>query len=126
MFKKGDLIIAAVILFIVLGSFAGVKIYKGSNTGKQKIAVVKQGDSIIGRFNLDTISEPQYIDVSSEYKGVIIVEAGRIRFKEAGCPDQVCVKTGWLTDKGDMAVCLPNRVMIKIEGESEEVDIVTY
>ncbi|NLD48212.1 MAG: NusG domain II-containing protein [Clostridiaceae bacterium] len=126
MLKKGDLIIAVVILIFVLGSFIGVTIYKGSNSGERKIAVIKQGDRVIGRFNLDTISKPQEIDVSSEYKEVIIVERGRIRFKEADCPDRVCVKTGWLTSKGDMAVCLPNRVMVKIEGESDEVDIVTY
>lgn len=66
------------------------------------------------------------------YSAVILVENGRIRFEETNCPDKTCVRTGWLEEPGDSAVCLPGRFMIKIEraegieGAKDEVDGVTY
>lgn len=61
-----------------------------------------------------------------DYRAVVLVENGRIRFEESNCPDKTCVKTGWLDKPGDSAVCLPGRFMIKIEGIKDEVDGVTY
>ena len=126
MLKKGDIIIAAVSILVAVGSFGGVSLYKSAGNNLQRIAVIKQNDQIIRRINLETFEGSEEINVSGDYDEVILVENGRIRFKKADCPDKVCVKTGWLEQNGDIAVCLPNRVMIKIEGEPADVDIVTY
>jgi hypothetical protein len=126
MLKKGDIIIAAVSILVAVGSFAAVSLYKSAGNNLQRIAVIKQNDQIIRRINLETFEGSEEINVSGDYDEVILVENGRIRFKKADCPDKVCVKTGWLEQNGDIAVCLPNRVMIKIEGEPADVDIVTY
>ena len=43
------------------------------------------------------------------------VEEGRVRMADIGCPDQICVKTGWVN--GDMPiVCLPSRLIIEVKG----------
>lgn len=49
----------------------------------------------------------------------ILVEPGRIRVSEADCPDQVCVRQGWLADSAGSIVCLPHGLVIRIEGGSE-------
>jgi hypothetical protein len=72
------------------------------------------------------VKSTQIITVGGKYKETILVEKGRIRFEEANCPDLVCVRTGWLSRQGDIAVCLPNRTIIKIEGEGSKVDGVAY
>lgn len=126
MLKKGDIILLGIAAIIIAASFIGVSLYKGSGSNIGRIAVIKQDDKVVERIDLDSISEPREIKISGEYDEVIVAEKGRIRFEEADCPDKVCVKTGWLSKKGDMAVCLPNRTMIKIEGQSKDVDIVTY
>lgn len=46
---------------------------------------------------------------------VIQVEPGRICILEADCPDQVCVQAGWLTDSVQPIVCLPHRLVIRLE-----------
>ncbi|BAD39888.1 MAG: hypothetical protein CWE10_14640 [Symbiobacterium thermophilum] len=49
---------------------------------------------------------------------VVEVADGAVRVREADCPDQVCVLTGWISSPGDMIVCVPYRVVIQITGDS--------
>lgn len=124
MLKKGDIILVVLILAAGIIGYAAFSLYgKG---GGDRIAVITQDDQVIRRINIDSVDEPERIEVGGQYPDTILVEKGRIRFEEAECPDQVCVKTGWLEKRGDVAVCLPNRTMIKIEGEGEKVDGTTY
>lgn len=52
-----------------------------------------------------------------EINGVeIIIEDCTAYVKQSDCPDKTCVKTGVLTASGERAVCLPNRVMVYLEG----------
>lgn len=122
--KKGDMILLVTVVLLIAGSFAAVNFLRPGSGGK--IAVIKQGDRVIRRIDLDKVSAPETIVPGGEYEETILVEKGRIRFQEADCPDLVCVKTGWLTEQGDIAVCLPNRTMIKIEGEGSKLDGVAY
>ncbi len=51
---------------------------------------------------------------------VVTVDGKRMCVSEADCPDHTCVKTGWISQVGQTAVCLPNRVMIKITGSTDD------
>lgn len=58
---------------------------------------------------------------------VIEVKDGRIRFLKSDCPDQVCVRAGWLGEAGAFASCLPNHLWIEVEssdGDDRAPDIV--
>jgi len=52
-----------------------------------------------------------------------IVHDGRVAFYSSDCPDQICVRRGFLHLPGQSAVCLPNRVVLTIvdfaNGESD-------
>lgn len=125
MFKKGDIILIAVLVAMVFASFYGVKQYKSKGANMGLIAVIKQDNKIIKTIDLNTITRPQRIQISGKYSEVVLVEKGRIRFEEADCPDKLCVKTGWLTSFGDMAACIPNHTSIRIQGKAK-VDGVAY
>ena len=47
---------------------------------------------------------------------VIEVAAGKARVVDSPCRDKLCVYTGWLERPGDVAVCLPRRVIVEIRG----------
>ncbi|WP_186435405.1 NusG domain II-containing protein [Acetivibrio clariflavus] len=126
MLKKGDIVLIGIIGVAIVISSAFVLQYKRGDSGTHKIAVIKVKDKVVKSIDLSSVTEPQRIEISGKYNQVVLVEKGRIRFVEAECPDKVCVNTGWLYDKGDMAVCIPNNTMIKIEGQSSKVDIVTH
>ena len=124
--KKGDVILISIIAAAIVVSFAAISIYKNSGDDTHKVAVIKMKDRVIKRIDLNTVTKPQKVEISGESIQIILVENGRIKFEESDCPDKICVKTGWLSEKGDMAVCIPNSTLIKIEGQSEKVDVVTY
>ena len=54
----------------------------------------------------------------------IQVEDGKIRVLDADCPDKVCVRSGWRTAGGAPIVCLPHKLVIKMESNGE-VDAVS-
>ena len=55
---------------------------------------------------------------------VIEIDGKTVRFAQSDCPDQVCVRTGTLTRAGQLAVCLPNRVVVRLIGAGQEFDAV--
>jgi len=126
MIKKGDIILVVAVSAMVIAGIIGFNFYKNIHKDVKKVAVIKKDNKIIRSIDLDNIENPERITVEGKYTDIILVEKGRIRFENANCPDLVCVKTGWLSEKGDLAVCLPNQTIIKIEGETEEVDGITY
>ena len=50
---------------------------------------------------------------------VIRVEGGRARFEESGCPDQICVHSGWLSSAGQSAACVPAGIALRLTGEED-------
>lgn len=50
--------------------------------------------------------------------GALVAEVaeGAVRVREADCPDQVCVLTGWVRRPGDLVVCAPLRVVVRVTG----------
>ncbi len=118
--KYGDfLVILAIILIAVLFI---VSFYEGNTN--EKIAIVSQNNIILDRIELNKISDRYEINYYGEYPGTIEVNNGKIRFLHADCPDQVCVNTGWIDRPGQIAVCLPAGVIIKIDGVQTDVDII--
>lgn len=57
---------------------------------------------------------------------VIEIKSGRVRVAESNCPNQVCVRTGWVSRPGRTIICVPNRVVIKVKGRMSNVDAESY
>jgi len=51
--------------------------------------------------------------------GVTRIEArsGKVRVLSSPCPRQVCRHGGWIGAPGELLVCLPNEVVVRIAGE---------
>ncbi len=126
MLKKGDIIIFAVILAIILFSSIGVYYYKFDKNDIQKVAIIKQGDVVIEKIFIDDLNELKEIKIFGNDNVIIHAEKGRIRFYKSDCPDRICVNSGWISKRGETAVCLPYKIIIKIEGVDDEVDIITH
>jgi hypothetical protein len=57
----------------------------------------------------------------------IVVHDGRVRFAHSNCPDKICVNAGFLSIPGEAAVCLPNKIVLKVEAkDGNMLDSTTY
>jgi len=126
MLKKGDVILIGAVLLIIAAAFLFTNIFHNNDNTVNKIAEIIQNKKVFKSIDLNKMTKTEDITITGKYLNIIRVEQGRIRFLEANCPDQVCVKTGWLVNNGDIAVCLPNHTIIKVTGKAENVDIVSY
>jgi len=122
--KKGDLILSVGFLIIALSLYLVFSFTQ--NKDKKLIAYVIQNDETLYEIDLSNIETERQIIIGGQYSDTILVAPNKIRFEDASCPDKICVRSGWLTKSGDVAVCLPNKVIIKIKGENNLVDGVTY
>ena len=61
----------------------------------------------------------------SQLAGTVELSPKGAAITSAGCPDQVCVRTGMLTRAGEAALCLPARVSLRLTGDGG-VDGATY
>ena len=46
----------------------------------------------------------------------VVVEDGSVRVAHSGCPDGTCVATGAISTAGAVIACVPNRVIVRVEG----------
>ena len=56
----------------------------------------------------------------------IAIEPGRARVVADPGPRQYCVRQGWLTQPGEIAICAPNRVSLQIAGRTRVYDSLSY
>lgn len=57
---------------------------------------------------------------------IVEVRSGRARIAADPSPRQYCVRHGWLSRPGEMAICLPNRTSIEILRRQQEYDSLGY
>ncbi|MHC1721161.1 MAG: NusG domain II-containing protein [Clostridiaceae bacterium] len=126
--KKGDKIAALVIAFMLVISSVSVFLYMNLVKGSHHIAEIKQDGKVIKTIDLDKVLESQEVKIAYDnvHFNVVRIEKGRIRITDADCPDKVCVKTGWVTQSGQSIICLPHKLIIKIEGGSKDIDSNVY
>lgn len=52
----------------------------------------------------------------------IEIKEGKVRMLEAQCPNLQCVHQGWISKSYQSIVCLPNKLIVTIEGDDRVVD----
>jgi hypothetical protein len=81
---------------------------------------IRSGRDLVGRYSL---LEAQQLEVEGR-AGIseIHIHGGRARFVAGPCRNKVCVHSGWLSQGGDAAACVPNGVSMRLTGSRSEFD----
>lgn len=119
-FCKGDI---AVIFFVtMLAVLIGVVfVWKMGTEKGNTVVVYREGEKI----QEIPLYEDREILIENSYTNKLVVKQGKAAIVESDCPGMDCVHSGWIQEKGRSLVCLPNRVEIRIEGETDsEVDFI--
>ncbi len=111
-----DLILACGILLAAGILYLGVRQFAQPGTW----AVIEQDGVEIARLPLD--QEGDYLVEAESGSNLVCTRAGGVWIQEADCPDQLCVRQGVISDEGGRIVCLPHRLVVRVEGASGPVD----
>ena len=112
--KTGDAILIASLL--VLSAILLIFFYTGRKAGG--FAVVTVDGVKTERISLQ--QEGTY--PLNGGTNILLIQDNCARMLEADCPDHICVETGEIRFEGQMIVCLPNRVVVTIEGVKGDAD----
>lgn len=89
--------------------------------GDQRDLVVELYNQEVARIPLIRDAPPRYLQVelpgAGGYHATIEVRGGRARIlpiPEEFCPRGICSHTGWIERPGQAAICLPNRLVIRV------------
>lgn len=114
MLKKQDIWLIGICLIIGIAVFGVFRQRKDPGSGKA--VVIYLGEEEKARYSLD-----EEVDVTlegiKEGHNHLIIREGKADVTEATCPDQICVKQAAVSEIGEVIVCLPNQVIVAIEGE---------
>lgn len=116
---KNDIILIAVLLI-----FAAAAALIMSMSGKNGAVVrVNVDGALYGEYPLSQNAE---ILIENEgHENLLVIKDGEAYMQKASCKNQVCVNQGKISRAGQGIACLPNKVLVTIEGGKDpEVDAV--
>ena len=118
---KNDIFMILFIALIIVGYF----VFRSFSDEKVFAEIYYEGE-IIETVNL-TEKEEKKIVTGENSSVVIVAKDGSIYFEKSTCPDKVCIKSGKLSENGDFASCLPEKVVIKVSGKQQDKpDAIVY
>lgn len=114
--NKNDIKLIVVIFVIVTLSIIFINIFK--KTGS--FAKVYYEDDLI--LKIDLSKDGNY--KVNGYNGEVLIEVkdNKIRVDRENSPRHLCSKQGFIDSTTQTIVCLPNKIIIKIEGKDQELD----
>ena len=68
-----------------------------------------------------TLRETKEVFLDGPAGGITLVVAkGGVRVREAGCRDKICVRMASISRAGEWIACVPNRLIVRVEGAASE------
>ena len=124
--KKNDVILIAVLLVVALLVAGGMRIWQMNNTKDTANVVVTIDGEVYGTYPLSE-DRTERIELPDGSYNILIISGGYADVTEASCPDQICVKHNHIRYSKESIVCLPNKVVVTVEGGKEnEIDGSTF
>ena len=116
------------LLVVVLAAACALAVWNRGNDGGEMTAVVTVDGTEADRFSLTDAAGGERVYSGNGYTLHVRLAAGEdgngpgLSVKKADCPTQDCVHTGTITRAGQSIVCLPARIIIRLEGGTVDQD----
>jgi hypothetical protein len=106
---------------VALAAYAGVLLWRA---GAPDGAEIRAGGAVFARVGLD---RAQVLEVPGPLGTTRVeIQPGRARVAADPGPRQYCVRQGWLTRAGAVAICAPNQVSLALTGGRADYDTLHY
>lgn len=119
MHKSVKWILAALVL-AVLGSAAWLVLDR-EDLDDPRVVIEVDGE-VYCEYDMDDVDGIIPISTPNGGENRVYVQENLVYMDSANCPDQLCVKQGVIRDGSVPIVCLPNKVVVRIEGGEDGLD----
>jgi len=111
--KIGDYIL---VVMILIGLLVGLLSIQSSVNEGQTVSIFLENREL---YHL-LIFEDRTIAVQGDIgETVVKIEHGKVWIESAPCTHQICKNMGKISRPGEIIVCIPNKLLIRIEGDRE-------
>ena len=115
---------ALVVIIVVAFAVMTAAFVYGKNRGETLTATVKHRGRVAAQVALSTLTEEKKITIDGQYHLTVTLTKDGVSVTESDCPGQDCVHTGRITRAGQSIVCLPEQVIVTLEGKTSVPDVV--
>jgi len=116
-FKKSDIIIILLIISAAIGFLLWQRAMPTATTATISI------DSAVQRTIDLSTAKDEIFKIDGHDNITFEIKDGAIRIMESDCHDRICIRAGFISKKGQSAVCLPNRTVVELSGDGD-IDVV--
>ncbi|MDO4670399.1 MAG: NusG domain II-containing protein [Aerococcus sp.] len=120
------ILIGLVIVFSFAPNVYTYLTYSAQGEENAPEALVKVNGEVVAHYTLEKNGQhiiKTYYPHDGQYN-IIELDNDRIRIKEDNSPDQIGVRTGWISRPGQTAVCLPHNVVIEVTGSYQDDELI--
>ena len=117
--KAGKAILALLALAVVA---SGAWIFLGKSAAENPRVVIEVDGEVYASYDMDEVKGIVPISTPNGGENRLWVQEDLVFMDEANCPDQTCVKQGVIKDGTVPIVCLPHKVIVRIEGGESGFD----
>ncbi|MBO4848014.1 MAG: NusG domain II-containing protein [Clostridia bacterium] len=110
---RNDIILSVALLVLAIAAWGVIRFTH--KTGE--FAVVEIDGKETARYPLGDDMSVEIV-TGDGHVNTLVIAGGRASVVSADCPDKLCVKQPAISRTGETIICLPHRLVIRIEGES--------
>jgi len=115
-FKPADFLFLALSVILIALSLIALS---GNSSGETAMAVIKVKDAEY----IYPLNQPRELEfMGAIEKAHLVIHDGCIEFVESPCRDKICIHMGQARKEGDFLACLPNRIIVTVEGGKSDTD----
>lgn len=118
--KKRTVLVAVVLMLLFLGSCIWILLADRPAGSAARVCIYQDG-VLLEEYPLSADGVYR-IEQENGAFNVIEIKGGSVRVSEANCENQVCVQTGAITSGAYPIVCLPHKLVVRIEDGEKELD----
>ena len=118
--NKAAKVILALLVLAVVASGAWIAFFRGETEDLR--VVIEVGGEVYASYDMDEVKGIVPISTPNGGENRLWVQEDLVFMDSANCPDQTCVKQGVIKDGTVPIVCLPHKVIVRIEGGESGLD----
>lgn len=112
----GDLILIALVSAAAVALLFALR---PQGNGDSLTAVVSLDGTVAAEYALADYDQPTLVSVEgAPYPIVLELSPDGVRVAESHCPGEDCLRTGAIHTAGQQIICLPNKLIVSLEGDS--------